>query len=301
MPTRGSYDFQINGNGAIVDNAANMEKLRKLFRDGAIVNGNFGPGNYGDFDHGSWHILCHLAAGTGVLDTASGRAWCAITHVPASDTYRATITYRRNSSVATVPLANGEGAALPNGARCVGFIEGSSAGHIFARGVNDPPDAFNNWPRQRFDKDASSDETGGTVWELWSATRDIRSSNAIGTSVLRAYLTLVSRLGGRFVAAVARGRRVHNHPAQLVALVEAGLLTTEEATWDVMPERISGAAQDMLQEARPPDALAAAESLPFTGGRQHYFMFQRRIGHWSTVEDVKQDFERAESADAARA
>jgi hypothetical protein len=47
----------------------------------------------------------------------------------------------------------------------------------------------------------------------------------------------------------------------------------------------------MLQEARPADALAAAESLPFAPGRQHYFMFQRRIGHWSTAEDVKQDLE----------
>jgi hypothetical protein len=291
MPTRGSYGFAIDRNGALVDNASNMEKLRRLFRDGAIVDGNFGPGRYGDFDHGSWHILCHLTAGTGVLETPSGHAWCAITHVPASDTYRATITYRRNASIVTVPVANGEGAALANGARCVGFIEGSSAGHIFARGVNDASDAFNGWPRQSFDKDASSDQTGGTVWELWSATRDIRSSSAIGTSVLKAYLTLVSRLGGRFVAAVARGRRVHNHPAQLVALVEAGLLTTEEATWDVMPEQISRAAQDLLQEARPADALAAAESLPFSRRRQHYFMFQRRIGHWSTVEDVKQDFE----------
>jgi hypothetical protein len=139
--------------------------------------------------------------------------------------------------------------------------------------------------------DASSDATGGTVWELWSATRDIRSSSAMGTSVLRAYLTLVSHFGGRFVAAVARGRRVHNHPAQLVALTEAGLLTTEEAIWDVLPEQIPGAAQDMLQEARPADSLAAAESLPFTRGRQHYFMFQRRIGHWSRTENVKEDFE----------
>jgi len=291
MPTRGSYAFEINGNGALVGNAANLEKLRRLFRDGDIIDGNFGPGNFGDFDHGSWHILCHLTGGTGVLETAAGRAWCAITHVPANDRYRATITYRRNGAVTTMPLANGEGAVLADGARCVGFIEGSSSGHIFARGANDARDAFNGWPRQRFDKDASSDATGGTVWELWSATRDIRPSSAIGTSVLKAYLTLVSRLGGRFVAAVARGRRVHNHPAQLVALVEAGLLTTEEAQWDVTPEPISQPVQEMLYEARPPDALAAAELLPFSLGRQHYFMFERRIGDWSTLEDVQRDFE----------
>jgi hypothetical protein len=290
MPTRGSYDFEINADDALVDNAANLEKLRKLFRDGDIVDGDFGPGNPGDFDYGSWHILCHLAAGTGVLETPAGRAWCAITHVPANDTYRATITHRRNGAAATVPLANGDGAALADGARCVGFIEGSSAGHIFARGASDSPRAFNGWPRQRFDKDASSDDTGGTVWELWSATRDIRRSSAIGSSVVKAYLTLLSRLGGRFVAAVARGRRVHNHPAQLVALVEAGLLTMAEATWDVMPELIDRTAQERLQEARPADSLAAAESLPFAPDGQHYFMFQRRIGDWSTAANVRADF-----------
>jgi hypothetical protein len=47
----------------------------------------------------------------------------------------------------------------------------------------------------------------------------------------------------------------------------------------------------MLYEARPADALAAAEQLPFTADRQHYFMFQRRIGEWSRLEDVQQDFE----------
>lgn len=289
MPTRGSYDFEVDRSGALVDNTANMEKLRRLFRDSSIINGNWGPGRYGDFDHGSWHILCHLAGGSGVLDTTTGRAWCGITHVPASDTYRATITYRRNGSVTTAPLVDGEGAALADGAQCLGFIEGSSVGRIAARGVNDAPDAFNGWPRQSFDNDVSSDEDGGTVWEFWSTTRDIRPSSEIGTSMLKAYLTLVSRLGGRFVAVVARGRREHNHPAQLVALVKAGLLTTNEAIWDVTPEPLPRAAQNLLYEARPADSLAAAESLPFTPDRQRYFMFQRRIRRWNRTEDVKRD------------
>lgn len=289
MPTQGSYDFEIDGNGAVVDSAANLEKLRNLFRDDAIIDGNWGPGNYGDFDNGSWHILCHLAGGSGVLNTRSGRAWCGITHVPANDTYRATITYRRNGSATTVPLGESEGAALASGAQCLGFIEGSSVGHIAARGVNDGPNAFNGWPRQSFDKDVSSDEDGGTVWEHWSTTRDIRPSSAIGTSVLKAYLTLVSRLTGRFVAAVARGRREHGHPRQLVALVKAGLLTPDEATWDATPDAIPRGAQDLLYEARPADALAATESLPFGPGGQRYFMFQRRIRRWSKTGDVRRD------------
>ena len=282
-------DFETQPNGAIVDGAANFEKLRKLFRDAAIIDGNWGPGIYGDFDNGSWHILCHLAGGSGVLKTALGRAWCAITHVPSDDTYAATITCRRNGRVTTEPLATGAGAALADGAECLGFIEGSSVGHIAARSATDASNTFNGWTRQSFDKDVTSDEDGGTVWEHWVTTRDLRPSSRMGTSVLKAYLTLVARLGGRFVAAVARGRREHNHPRQLVALVKAGLLTADEAAWDVTPEPISRAAQDLLYEARPADALAASESLPFTEGRQRYFMFQRRIRRWSQAADVKRD------------
>jgi hypothetical protein len=289
MPTRGKYDFEVDGKGALVDSAANLEKLRKLFRDGDIIDENWGPGDEGDFDHGSWHILCHLAGGSGVLDTTSGRAWCGITHVAATDRYQATLTHRRAGAAVTVALGSGEGAALAQGATRLGFIEGTSVGHIAARGVNDPPRAFNGWPRQSFDQDIGSDEDGGTVWEHWATTRDIRPSSEMGTSVLQAYLTLTSRLGGRFVAAVARGRREHNHPEQLVALVKAGFLTADEATWDVKPDPVPRAAQDLLYTARPADALAAAEVLPFTAGTQHYFMFQRRIRRWSKTAAVRRD------------
>ena len=289
MPTRGSYAFDINDDGALADSVANLDKLRTLFRDDAIIRGNWGPGNYGDFDDGSWHILCHLAGGSGVLSTASGRAWCGITHAPANDTYQATVTYLENNAATTVPLKASDGTALAVGAERLGFVEGASVGHISARGVTDADGAFNGWPRQSFDHDALSDEDGGPVWEHWSTTRDIRSSSAIGSSVLEAYLTLVSCLGGRFVAAVARGRREHSHPRQLAALVESGLLTTAEATWDVMPDPIPRAAQNLLYEARPADALAASELLPFTTRTQRYFMFQRRIRRWSTVASVKLD------------
>jgi hypothetical protein len=298
MTTRGSYLFEIGGEGRLVDNAQNLEKLRALFRDGGLIGGQWGPGNEGDFDNGSWHILCHLAAGSGVLQTSSGgRAWCSITHVRPSDTYLATITYRVSDAVWKKPLASPESRSLAAGAACLGFVEGSSQGHLMARGVIDPPDAFNGWPRQQFDQDVTSDADGGTVWEHWSTTRDIRPSSAIGTSVLVAYLTLVSVLGGRFVAAVARGRREHEHPRQLVGLVKAGLLTADEATWDIRPRPIDAAAERLLCEAHPPDALKAVESLPFSWGwrryfmfgRQRYFMFQRRIGRWSTTTAVRQD------------
>ena len=136
----------------------------------------------------------------------------------------------------------------------------------------------------------TSDEDGGTVWEHWVTTRDLRSLSRMGTSVLQAYLTLVARLGGRFVAAVARGRREHNHPRQLVALVKAGLLTADEAMWDVAPEPISRAASRfyctrLVQPTRSPPPNRS----PFTEGRQRYFMFQRRIRRWSQAADVKRD------------
>jgi hypothetical protein len=71
--------------------------------------------------------------------------------------------------------------------------------------------------------------------------------------------------------------------------VKAGLLTAEEAMWDVMPEPIPRAVQDLLYEARPADALTASASLPFVPDRQTYFMFQRRIRRWSKADDVKRD------------
>jgi hypothetical protein len=104
----------------------------------------------------------------------------------------------------------------------------------------------------------------------------------------------VSALGGRFVAAVARGRREHEHPRQLAALVRAGLLTREEATWDVRPVPIPEQAQRLLYEARPEEWIRAAALLPFDAGRApQYFMFERRIDRWSKAADVKRDLDGA--------
>lgn len=289
MGSRGSYGFDVAGSGRLVNSVENLNKLRDLFRNSTIINVHWGPGDEGDFDHGSWHILCHLAGGSGVLNTTFGRAWCGITHLPTNDSYQATITFRSNGISKTVPLNSKEGTEMVDAAECLGFIEGTSLGHIAARGVIDDGKAFNGWKRQSFDQDPSSEKDGGTVWEHWVTTRDVRATSMIGTSVLAAYLALVSCLGGRFVTAVARGRRQHQHPEQLVALVNSGFVTTEEATWDLFPDPIPIDAQDLLYEARPEDAVAAAELLPFTSQQQHYFMFERRIQQWSKADDVKKD------------
>src|SRR5882672_2562761 len=107
MPNiRGTYDFEVGGSNLLIDNAGNLEKLRRLFRDGSIIENDWGPGNRGDFDHGSWHILCHLAGGSGVITAPSGRGWCGITHIASNDTYNATITYRHQGAARTLSLTS---------------------------------------------------------------------------------------------------------------------------------------------------------------------------------------------------
>lgn len=293
MPQRGTYGFEAGNDGRLADDAANLERLRRLFRDGALIDDEFGPGNPGDFDHGSWHILCHLAGGTGVFGGSDGPSWAAITHEPAADRYRATVSFEEGGSTKTVPIGEGAATARLSGRPLVGFVEGSSVGHIAARDVRDARGAFNGWPRQMFDQPASDgDSDGGTVWEQWCVTRDIRPSSAIGDSSLRAYLTLVSLLGGRFVAAVARGRREHEHPRHLCALVKAGFLTRDEALWDVKPRPIPEGAERRLLEARPADSVKAASMLAWDPREPRYYMFERRIDRWSRSSEVKADLQR---------
>jgi len=293
MPQRGTYGFETGDGGRLLDNAANLERLRRLFRDGAIIDGEFGPGNPGDFDNGSWHILCHLAGGTGVFGGPDDPTWAAITHEPAADRYRATVSFKDGGATRTVPIGEAGATARLSGRPLAGFVEGSSVGHIAARNVRDAPSAFNGWPRQMFDQPASDGSSdGGTVWEQWCVTRDIRPSSAIGDSALRAYLTLVSVLGGRFVAAVARGRREHEHPRHLSALVKAGALTRDEALWDVMPHPIPDAAERRLLEARPADSVQAAGLLAWDPREPRYYMFPRRIDRWSRSDQVRADLQR---------
>lgn len=286
---RGSYRFEIDAAGRVTTSSANLSKLASLFRDGAAISGEWGPGNPGDFDNGSWHIACHLVAGAGVLDSPGGRIWCGITHDPNSDLYRASIVFRDAGQVRVEQLGSAAATQRLSAAKVIAFIEGSSQGHIAARGARDASTAFNGWPRQRFDQDVSSAANGGTVWEQWCTTRDIRDTSSIGSSVVAAYLELVSLLGGRFVAAVARGRREHEHPRHLVALVRAGLLTESEATWDITPVAISPAQQQQLYEAREAECLAASMSLTASAQTQTYYMYQRRIDRWSDARSVERD------------
>ncbi|MGA2531433.1 MAG: hypothetical protein ABSG19_00210 [Candidatus Aminicenantales bacterium] len=290
MPNRGLYGFAIQPTGNLVDNDANFELLRKLLRDGSIINGKFGPGNAGDFDYSSWHIFCHLAGGSAVFDSAGQKLWAGLAHKELPDAYEASVVFRDGGNVSTVGLETEAGRAKLAQSIPLGFIEGSSAGHVLARGTRDPKTSYNGWLRQDFDHSTWSNKEGGTVWEHWCTTRDLRQTNVPGDSLLRGYLTLVSAVGGRFISAVARGRRSHEHPLQLCALVKAGFLTAEEAAWETAPLPIPAKIQRLLYEARPGEYLKAAEILDWPRGPQpSYFMFKRCINLWSPSSAVRAD------------
>jgi len=290
MTRRGSYGFEVQSDGRLADNDYNLGLLRKLFRDGAVIQNKFGPGNPGDFNHGSWHILCHLAGGSAVIELAGRKAWIGITHKGFPDVYEAAVVFRDAGSIYVRSLKTEAGKAAAAKSELLGFIEGSSAGHVLARNIQDPEGATNGWLRQGFDHSVWNRKEGGTIWEHWCTTRDLRQVNIPCDSLLRSYLTLAATFGGLFIAALARGRRSHEHPLQLCALAKAGFLTADEAGWDSTPLPIPGRVQRLLYQARPAEYLRAVESLDCPrGGGPSYFMFKRYIKHWSPAADVRAD------------
>ena len=71
---RGSYQFEVNPNGDLINNAGNVERLRRLWLDRTLIQGYYlGPGDPGDFDYGAWHVACHLAGAGGACHHANDR------------------------------------------------------------------------------------------------------------------------------------------------------------------------------------------------------------------------------------
>jgi len=290
MPARGISNFEIDTNSHLLNNAVNLEKLRTILLDRSIITDNLtGPGNPGDFDFGAWHVLCHLAAGCAVYKNAGNLFWIEISHVPAQDIYEATVTPDSGNSY---PLSSNNGKNLLAGAKLVGYVEGSSLGHISARGVNDPPERFNYWPRQDFDKSASSNADGGRVWEHWCTVRDIRPTSVIGTSVLREYLEMVSLCGGTLASIVARGREDYNHPDQLMALVKYGFISRDDALVDILPKEIKKEVEIEIYSADPLICAKAIKQLTWDDKKLTYYMFKRRINRWCSTEKVKKNLEK---------
>ena len=250
---RGAFHFEVAPNGDLENTALNVEILRSLFLHPALIDGDdLGPGNRGDFDHGAWHVACHIAGAGGVCRHANGSLmWLEISHRRTTDEYCATVTLRHGKATETLCVDTAEGREVLAGSSLVGFVEGTSLGRTSARGVLDPPDRFNLWRRQDFDQPVGSASDGGKVWEHWCTLRDIRPSHSIGTSMLAAFVSLAAALGDRFIPTVARGRREYGHPRQVAAFVYAGLTAESSALWDTKPTAIPTAAVPVLQESDP--------------------------------------------------
>lgn len=291
MP-RGAFQFETTDAGDILNSATNVEILRRLWLHHTFVSGNdLGPGDRGDFDNGAWHVSCHLAGAGGVRRTKAGQiVWLEISHDPSHDEYFASATLRSKKALQTLRLDSADGRALLAGSQLLGFVEGNSTGRTSARDVNDSTALFNLWRRQDFDQPVKSRDDGGKVWEHWCTLRDLRTGSRIGTSVLSAYVSLVSALGDRFAATVCRGRRDYGHPVQLAALVYAGFVDRRAALWEGSPTSLTPEAELLLLEAEPGRALQAAEGLDWSKAPR-YYMFRRRIKHWNPAAAARKALE----------
>jgi hypothetical protein len=287
---RGTLSFEVTPDGDLLNTPANVDALRALWLGRDLVDGDdLGPGDRGDFDYGAWHVACHLAGAGGARRSTSGSTlWLEISHRTDRDEYYASVTARSGSRTDTVAIDSAEGRDLLRGSTLLGFVEGHSVGRVSARGVSDPPDRFNGWLRQDFDQPVDSTADGGKVWEHWCTLRDIRTTHAIGTAMLKAYVSLAAALGDRFLPTVARGRRQYGHPVQLAAAVHAGLTGRESALWDTTPVAIPANVVPLLLESDPKRALEAIERLEWRGAPR-YYMYARKIGDWSTANEVASD------------
>jgi hypothetical protein len=230
-------------------------------------------------------------AAAGVLQDEDNRfLWLEVSYDVGCDQYFPSMTWRSALSSQTIPLDSAEARGLLPGAKLLGFIEGNSTGRTSARRVYDGPARFNLWRRQDFDQPVDATDDGGKVWEHWCMLRDIRPSSSIGTSVLTAYVSLLSVLGDRFAAAVARGRRDYGHPRQLCEMVCAGLVAEAAALWDTKPVAIPAEFESRLMSAEPVRCVQVCEAMDWKDPPR-YYMFQRRIDHWNDADNVRRELE----------
>lgn len=97
---RGSFEFQVDPTGALLPNEYNVAALRRLWASrppGLEMGPGVGP-------TGAWHVACHLVAAGCVRRATDGQIlWLEVSHVPATDTYRSTLTYGPDERPVTVP------------------------------------------------------------------------------------------------------------------------------------------------------------------------------------------------------
>lgn len=282
MPLRGTYNFEVNNSGDILYSKNNVELLRKLWLDRALINSDeLGPGDPGDFDFGAWHIACHLVAACGVRKSNNENLiWLEISYNPVTKLYEPTLTIREKNLIKRKILNSAQAQEHLKDSKLLGFVEGTSEGRISAQDVIDDKDLFNKNPRQEYDQEPNNNKDGGRVWEHWCTTRDIRDSSNIGLSVLNSYIALVAVCGVKFVPTIARARTEYFHPLQLNALIKAGFTSSKAAHLKIKPIVIPEDISLLLQEAKPESSLLAVEKLDWSAPIK-YYMFSRRINRWN--------------------
>jgi len=274
-----SYSFEKNRIGRLIDNDRNLKEMQRLFLDWDIINNQGGPGTSRN-DNGGWHCLCHLvAAGVACIDDNENYGWMEIGYDNRLGGYLPILAFEERGTAQISPLNTQEGRQKAASFKIWAYIEGNSKGRISAKNVIDSPQL--TWRRQKYDHSPTDllNRDGGKVWEHWCTTRDMKDPNGNGVKVLKAYLTLLSLVGGELGATVLRGRGQYGHPTHLRACVSSGLFTKEEATWNITPTEISSAVQRLLYEAEPKMSLQAIKQLARSANKA-YFMFKRSIRDW---------------------
>ncbi|CAG0986471.1 hypothetical protein PHYC_02051 [Phycisphaerales bacterium] len=285
MPVRGRYRFVVDSNGRVASTPQNVRLFRQLLLDWSIIDGDGGPGTKAD-GRGSWHVFCHLAAGAGVFRLPRrGGVWVGITFDQSRRRYAATVCCTTSRGVAAYPLRSSPAATVLRRATWCGFVEGASRGRILDRQAHDPGNPITTDRRQDYDQNPNSTADGGPVWEMWSASRDIRTPRGAGDSLVSAYLELLSVLGGRFASVVARGRMdpEYGHLRQMCAMVDAGLIEVAEALCDIEPVPIPPAIATTLLEATPSAFAHAAAAIGLIRSTHAYYMYDRRVLNFASA------------------
>src|SRR5262245_20535044 len=122
---RGTFEFEVTDAGNLLNSAFNVETLRRMWLDPALVaTEDLGPGDRGDFDGGAWHVACHLAGAGGAMRAKDGRLlWLEISHDPARDDYFASVTAKTGAAAKTLRIDSAEGRLVLRDAKLLGFVE----------------------------------------------------------------------------------------------------------------------------------------------------------------------------------